>query len=156
MVPPGALSVLYLLNLLGLAQCQSFGLPALGDPLPFIRQLAKLPQQVRLRKHYLPGPTCLQLKEPAFHKVQPIPVQQQRLYLALIGEGIKGRQALSCNPFGGASDCVTLPATSTYAEACGRSEVEVRHISKSTPSESSHARRAYGDASLGPAGGLHL
>ena len=58
-------------------------------------------------------------------------MQQQRLYLALIGEGIKERQALSCNPFGGASDCITLPATSTYAEACGRNEVEVSpHLEK--------------------------
>lgn len=43
----------------------------------------------------------------------------------LIGEGLKERQALSCNPFGGASDCVTLPVTSTFSDTCGRSEVEV-------------------------------
>ena len=43
----------------------------------------------------------------------------------LIGEGIKERQALSCNPFGGASDCVTLPVTTTYADACGITEAKV-------------------------------
>lgn len=43
----------------------------------------------------------------------------------LIGEGIKERQALSCNPFGGASECVTLPVTSSYADTCGSSEIEV-------------------------------
>ena len=46
----------------------------------------------------------------------------------LIGEGIKERQALSCNPFGGASECVTLPVTSSYADTCGRNEIEVRPL----------------------------
>ena len=51
MIPPRALSVLCLLILLGPAQCQEFGnlgLSALGDPLPFVGQLAKLPQQVSI------------------------------------------------------------------------------------------------------------
>lgn len=43
----------------------------------------------------------------------------------LIGEGVRERQALSCNPFGGASECVTLPVTSSYAETCERNEIEV-------------------------------
>ncbi|CAL5220141.1 g2099 [Coccomyxa viridis] len=93
-----ALAAFCSLTLLVSGRCQTYGpigLAALQDPLPFVRQLANLPQQ------------------------------QQRLYLMLIGEGIKERQALSCNPFGGASECVTLPVTSSYADTCGRNEIEV-------------------------------
>lgn len=50
----------------------------------------------------------------------------------LIGEGIKERQALSCNPFGGASDCVTLPVTTAYADACGITEAKVSFMSSPT------------------------
>ena len=45
-----ALSVVCVLTLLVSGECQTYGslgLASIQDPLPFVRQLAKLPQQVR-------------------------------------------------------------------------------------------------------------
>ncbi|EIE22807.1 hypothetical protein COCSUDRAFT_47705 [Coccomyxa subellipsoidea C-169] len=73
----------------------TFGQAARVNPLDFVRELSHLP------------------------------LQQQRLYLMIIGEGLKNRQDLACNPFGGADACVPVNASSKFAGLCHDYELKV-------------------------------
>lgn len=54
-----------------------------------------------------------------------IPLPQQRLYLMLVGEGLKSRQNLPCNPFGGMGACVPVNASSKFASLCHDYDLKV-------------------------------
>ncbi|BDA45605.1 hypothetical protein COCOBI_07-3920 [Coccomyxa sp. Obi] len=54
-----------------------------------------------------------------------IPLPQQRLYLMLVGEGLKSRQNLPCNPFGGVDACVPVNASSKFASLCHDYDLKV-------------------------------
>ncbi|CAL8470810.1 g10352 [Coccomyxa elongata] len=54
-----------------------------------------------------------------------IPLPQQRLYLMMIGEGLRQRQKLPCNPFGGMDACVPVNASSKFASLCHEYDLKV-------------------------------
>eukprot|EP00884_Botryococcus_braunii_P013043 jgi/Botrbrau1/2173/Bobra.101_2s0013.2 len=77
------------------ADPSTFSVFARGNPLQFVKTLATMP------------------------------LETQRLYLKMIGHGLKEKLQTDCNIFGGEESCMELPQNTTFSQICPEHELKV-------------------------------